>query len=111
LYEVKHLISRDGGNITMFLSRMEPLVQDPYDASIPGNCEWISRIVRQHSNVRRHLTPLPYLRAWQRLCRSFQESRETADEWSGKALLDQLYSPQLQVHSVGRHEKIQAVQG
>ena len=111
LYEAKHLISRDGGNITMFLSRMEPLVQDPYDASIPGNCEWISRIVRQHSNVRRHLTPLPYLRAWQRLSRSFQERRETADERSGKALLDQLYSPQLQVHSEGRHEKIQAVQG
>jgi hypothetical protein len=85
----------------MFLSRMEPLVHDRYEASIPGNCEWISRIVRQHSNVRRHLTPLPYLRAWQRLCRSLQERRE-ADERSGKVLLDKLYSPQLQVHSVGR---------
>lgn len=41
LYEVKHLISRDGGNITMFLSRMESLVQDRYGASIPGNYEWI----------------------------------------------------------------------
>ncbi|THJ18113.1 MAG: class I SAM-dependent methyltransferase [Nitrospira sp. CG24B] len=102
LYEAKHLISRDGGNITMFLSRMEPLVQDRYDASIPGNCEWISRIVHQHSNVRRHLTPVPYLRAWQRLCRSFEERRETADAKSGKALLDTLYSPQLRSHSVGR---------
>jgi SAM-dependent methyltransferase len=102
LYETKHLISRDGGNITLFLSRIEPLVQDPYDASIPGNCAWISRIVRRHSNVRRHLTPMPYLRAWQRLCRSLQERRETAGTRSGKALLDTLYSPQLHAHSVGR---------
>ncbi len=102
LYETRHLISRDGGNITMFLTRTEPLIQDRYDASIPGNCEWISRIVRQHSNVRRHLTPLPYLRAWQRLRRSLQERRETADERSGKELLDTLYSSQLQFHSVGR---------
>ena len=102
LYETKHLISRDGGNITMFLSRIEPLVHDPYDASIPGNCAWISRIVSQHSNVRRHLTPIPYLRAWQRLCRSLQERREAADERSGKALLDTLYSPQRQLYSVGR---------
>ncbi|HWV46108.1 MAG TPA: hypothetical protein VN039_08840, partial [Nitrospira sp.] len=69
------------------------------------------RIVRQHGNVRRHLTLLPYLRAWQRLCRSLQERRETAGERGGKALLDQLYSPQLQVHSLGRHEEIQIVQG
>ncbi len=102
LFETKHLISRDGGNITMFLSRMEPLVQDRYNASIPENCEWISRIVRQHSNVRRHLMPIPYLRAWQRLCRSFKERRETAGAKSGKALLDTLYSPQCRSHSVGR---------
>lgn len=102
LYETKHLISGDGGNITMFLSRMEPLVQDRYDAFIPGNCEWISRIVRRHSNLRRHLTPLPYVRVWQRLCRSLQERRDTADELGAKALLDKLYSPQLQHHSVGR---------
>lgn len=102
LYETKHLISRDGGNITMFLSRIEPLVQDRYDASIPGNYEWISRIVRRHSNVRRHLTPLPYLRAWQRLCRSLQERRQTADERSGKALLDTLYSSQFHMRSMGR---------
>jgi hypothetical protein len=101
LFETKHLISRDGGNITMFLSRMEPLFQDRYNASIPENCEWISRIVRKHSNVWRHLTPIPYLRAWQRLCRSFKERRETADAKSGKALLDTLYSPQFRSHSVG----------
>lgn len=102
LYETKHLISRDGGNITMFLSRTEPLVQGRYDAAIPGNCEWISRIVRRHSNVRRHLTPVPYLRAWQRLCRSLQERRETADERSGKALLDRLYASRLRSDPMGR---------
>jgi SAM-dependent methyltransferase len=102
LYETRHLISRDGGNITMFLSPMEPLVQDRYDPSIPGNCEWISRIVRRHNTLRHHLTPMPYLRAWQRLCRSLQERRETANARTGKALLDQLYVPQLRAHSVGR---------
>ena len=102
LYEVKHLISGDGGNITMFLSRMEPLVQDRYDAFIPGNCEWISRIVRQHSNVRRHLTPMPYVRVWQRFWRTVQERRDTAGKRSGKALLDKLYSSRLPLHSVRR---------
>ena len=102
LYESRHLISRDGGNITMFFTRTEPLIVDQYDAVIPGNCEWISRIVRRHSNLRRHLTPMPYLRAWQRLCRSLQESRETANASSGKTLLDTLYSPQLRSYVVGR---------
>ncbi len=111
LYETKHLISRDGGNITMFFVRTEPLIKDPYEAAIPGNYEWVSRIVRQHRNVRHHLTPLPYLRAWQRLCRSLQERHEAAHAATGKALLDKLYSPQVQFHSVGRHEGIQTVQG
>jgi 2-polyprenyl-3-methyl-5-hydroxy-6-metoxy-1,4-benzoquinol methylase len=100
LYEIRHLISRDGGNITLFFTLTTPLIDDQYEAVIPGNYEWVSRIVRQHSNVRRYLTPVPYLRAWQRLCRSLQERRETANGAAGKALLDQLYSPQLQLHSV-----------
>ena len=102
LYESRHLISRDGGNITMFFTRTEPLIADQYDAVIPGNYEWISRIVRRHSNLRRHLTPMPYLRAWQRLCRSLQESRETANASSGKTVLDTLYFPQLRSYAVGR---------
>lgn len=102
LYETKHLISRDGGNITMFLTRAAPLIVDDYEAAIPGNCEWVSRIVRRHSNVRRHLTPLPYVRIWQRLCRSFMERRETADATTGKALLDKLYASRLPLHSARR---------
>ncbi len=100
LYEAKHLISRDGGNITMFLTRAQPLIEDRYEAAIPGNCEWVSRIVRGHSNFRRHLTPLPYLRAWQRLCRSLQERRETAHASNGKALLDDLYAQPLKDYVV-----------
>jgi hypothetical protein len=72
------------------------------DAVIPGNYEWVSRIVRGHSNWRRHLTPLPYLRAWQRLCRSLAERREAATAASGKTLLDGLYSSQSQIHSVAQ---------
>jgi len=99
LHEAWHLISRDGGNITMFFKRELPPI-DPYLATIiPGNYEWVSRIVRSHTDLARHLTPAPYLRAWQRLCRSFAERRETAGAESGKALLDGLYAEQVKIHS------------
>ncbi len=100
LHEAWHLISRDGGNITMFLTPSQSSLEGPYEVVIPGNYEWVSRIVRGHSDLRRHLTPLPYLRLWQRLYRSLMERRETAGATSGKALLDQLYSPQLRSYSV-----------
>lgn len=100
MYEAWHLISRDGGNITLFLTRTQPSLEGPYEAAIPGNYEWVSKIVSGHSNLRRHLTPLPYLRAWQRLCRSLIERRETAGATNSKALLDQLYSHQLKSSSV-----------
>ena len=98
LYETSHLISQDGGNITMFFTPKEPLIADPFSAMIPGNCEWISRIVRQHSVLRHHLSPAPYVRAWQRLCRSLEERRETAALGSGKAILDGLYASHVQAH-------------
>jgi 2-polyprenyl-3-methyl-5-hydroxy-6-metoxy-1,4-benzoquinol methylase len=100
LYETSHLISQDGGNITMFFTRTEPLFADSFSSVIPGNCEWISRIVREHTALRHHLSPAPYVRAWQRLCRSLKEQRETATLGSGKALLDALYGPHVQTHSL-----------
>jgi SAM-dependent methyltransferase len=102
MHEAWHLISRDGGNITMFLTPIQPSLEGSYESAIPGNYEWVSRIVREHSDLRRHLTPLPYLRLWQRLYRSLMERRETAGATSGKALLDQLYSPQLRSYSVSQ---------
>ncbi|MBK9945810.1 MAG: class I SAM-dependent methyltransferase [Nitrospira sp.] len=99
LYETSHLISQDGGNITMFFTRAEPLITDQFCAVIPGNCEWISRIVRQHTFLRHHLSPSPYVRVWQRLCRSLEEQRETVAPSSGKAILDVLYAPHVQAHS------------
>lgn len=102
MHEAWHLISRDGGNITMFFTPSQPPLEGLCETVIPGNYEWVSRIVRGHSNVRRHLTPLPYLRAWQRLHRSLMERRETAGATSGKALLDQLYAPQLRSCSVSQ---------
>jgi hypothetical protein len=100
LYEAWHLISRDGGNITMFFKREQPPIAPNYDTVIPGNYEWVSRIVRGHTNLKHHLTPSPYVRAWLRLCRSFGERRETAGAESGKALLDGLYAAQVQAYSV-----------
>ncbi len=100
LYETSHLISQDGGNITMFFTQKEPPIADHFSAMIPGNCEWISRIVRQHTVLRHHLSPSPYVRAWQRLCRSLKEQRETAALGSGRAILDALYAPSVQTHSL-----------
>lgn len=95
LHERWHVISRDGGNITMFFSRIDLSIEPPYEATIPGNYEWVSRIVRAHSLLRHHLTPLPYLRPLQRLWRSFQEQRETAGAMNGRTLLDALYASQV----------------
>lgn len=100
LHESWHLISRDGGNITMFFKREPPPIDPCGDMAIPGNYEWVSRIVRGHTNLARHLTPSPYVRAWHRLCRSFAERRETARAESGRALLDGLYAAQIRAHSV-----------
>ena len=100
LYEVWHLISRDGGNITMFFNREQPSIDPCRDTVIPGNYEWIARIVRGHTNLTHHLTPSPYVRAWQRLCRSFAERRGTTGVESSKALLDGLYAAQVKTHSV-----------
>jgi hypothetical protein len=100
LYEAWHLISRDGGNITMFFKREPPQIDPCPDTAIPGNYEWISKIVRRHTNFAHHLTPSPYVRVWQRLCRSLTERRETAGAESGRALLDGVYAKQVQAHSV-----------
>lgn len=94
LHEKWHVLSRDGGNITMFFSRIDPSIEPPYEAAIPGNYEWVSRIVRAHSLLRHHLTPLPYLRPLQRLWRSVKEQRETQGTRNGRMLLDALYASQ-----------------
>ena len=99
LYESSHLISQDGGNITMFFTRTEPPIDDHFSAVIPGNYEWISRIVCQHSVLRHHLSPAPYVRAWQRLRRSLKEQHETVTLDSGKAILDALYAPHVKSRS------------
>ncbi|MBH0196447.1 MAG: hypothetical protein HP494_12855 [Nitrospira sp.] len=83
------------------MTSQKPPVEGRDESVIPGNYEWVSRIVRGHSNLRRHLTPLPYLRAWQRLCRSLAERRETAGEDNGKALLDRLYASSTRTDAVG----------
>lgn len=84
----------------MFFRRTQSTLEEPFEATIPGNYEWVSKIVREHNDLRRHLTPLPYLRAWQRLYRSLSERRETAGATTGKALLDQVYAHPLRSYSV-----------
>lgn len=100
LHEAWHLISRDGGNITMFFKREALPIATGCDTVISGNYEWVAGIVRGHRNWKRHLTPSPYIRVWQRLCRSVAERRMTASGIGGKPLLDKLYASQLQGHSL-----------
>jgi len=100
LLEAWHFISRDGGNITMFLKRNDSPIADPRVASIPGNYEWVSAIVSGHTNLRHQMTSLPYVRAWQRLCRSIVERRETAGFTRGKDLLNRLYFSEIHAHFV-----------
>ncbi|MCP9451783.1 MAG: class I SAM-dependent methyltransferase [Nitrospira sp.] len=92
LREVRHVISRDGGNITMVFARDGSPLATQAELVIPGNYEWIARIVQGHRTWRHHLTAAPYVRVWQRLCRSIEERRETAGSASGKELLDTLYA-------------------
>ena len=102
LRESQHVISRDGGNITMFFTRGDLAIEPSAEAEIPGNYEWVSRIVREHSTLRHHLTPLPYLRPLQRLWRSFEEQRETRDKNNGRMLLDALYALNVEDRAGGR---------
>lgn len=95
LHVVSCTLSRDGGNITTFLKRHSSPSVEHRDASISGNHERISAIIRGHTNLQHYMTPLPYVRAWQRLCRSLVERRDTAGVSRGKDLLDRLYSPHI----------------
>jgi SAM-dependent methyltransferase len=92
LREVRHVISRDGGTITMVFARDGSVLKTEVELVIPGNYEWIARIVQGHRTWRHHLTAAPYMRVWQRLCRSIEERRETAGSAGGKELLDALYA-------------------
>lgn len=99
LHEAWHVISSDGGVLTMFLeSGCDLAANGARSASGSGNYEWITAIVRGHRNWRHHLTPLPYIRVWQRLCRSLQEFKETNGSVSGKELLDHLYASEVHGH-------------
>jgi hypothetical protein len=82
----------------MFLQHWnQPYLKPVLDPS-PGNYEWISTIVHGNTNWRRHLTPVPYVRAAQRMYRSLVERRETAGALKGRELLDHLYAKEALPH-------------
>lgn len=110
LHEGWHVISRDGGNITMFFSRTNLSIEPPYEATIPGNYAWVSRIVKAHSFFRHHLTPQPYLRPLQRLWRSFEERCEAQGAKNGRTLLDALYASRVQARVRDDVKSISTVQ-
>jgi 2-polyprenyl-3-methyl-5-hydroxy-6-metoxy-1,4-benzoquinol methylase len=92
LEEVRHMLSADGGNITMLFRRRAPGTGTPQGTPIPGNCARVSGIVSRHTGLRHYATHHPYARAWGRLQRSLSEKREIAQLGGGRRLLDALYS-------------------
>jgi ubiquinone/menaquinone biosynthesis C-methylase UbiE len=91
LLEDKHLLSEDGGNLTMFFKKADTVADQATGWAIPENAERISAIVRGHTNLRHYLGAAPYLRFIKRMTRSLFENRDVKGFENNKSLLDQLY--------------------
>ena len=90
--EAAHVISEDGGNLTMYLHKRPARAGDAAALAIPGNCKRVAAIVRAHTPLRHYLGAAPYVRTARRLARIISEKREGAGFDHGKAILDRLYS-------------------
>ncbi|WP_446809400.1 class I SAM-dependent methyltransferase [Methylomonas sp. 2BW1-5-20] len=91
LLEDRHLFSEDGGNVTLFFKKAEPVADQAVSWGIPENAERIAAIVRGHTNFRHYLGAAPYLRFIKRMTRSLLENRHVKGFENNKSLLDQLY--------------------
>ncbi len=80
-------LSPDGGNVTVVF-RKEAVGSLP--AEIPGNCERILRVIKEHTLFKHFTSPHPYLRPLRKLWRSLEEKQATRQFSSGKALLDSI---------------------
>ena len=84
-----HLLSKDGGNITLFFRKSSAPLPEQYQ--IPGNAERIIKLVQQHSCLKHYLSTKPYQRLLQRLSRTAAEINRIKSFDNNKDLLDQLY--------------------
>ncbi|MCQ8179779.1 class I SAM-dependent methyltransferase [Methylomonas sp. SURF-1] len=89
LHAVGHLLSADGGNLTMFFQPTDTAAET--DWRLPGNAERISAVVKGHTNLRHYMRAAPYLRFVKKLQRTIAERNLSQQVADSKTLLDQLY--------------------
>lgn len=87
----QHLLSADGGNLTVFFNKTDSL-PEAADWHVPGNAEKIKQIVLKHSNFRHYTSLAPYCRTIGRLLRNIDEFKATRQSKDNKSLLDTLYN-------------------
>ncbi len=90
LAEQSHLLSEDGGNMTLFFSRSEEAVKAE-SLAIPGNAEYIKAIVQGHTNLSHFTSAAPYKRFAGRMGRALSEKNTVRHFDNNKDLLDRLY--------------------
>lgn len=90
-----HLLSADGGNITLYAQRRAADSTIRINFHAPGNHDKIVAIVRGNTNLRHYTTAHPYSRFFRRMRQAMQEKRGIVDFVSGRKLLDELYRPVL----------------
>lgn len=91
LSTVGHLLSEDGGNLTLFFKKIEVEAEPTANWSLAGNAERIGAIVQGHTNLRHYLRAAPYMRFFKKLQRTLAERHLDQPVADSKALLDQLY--------------------
>ena len=89
--EISHVVSADGGNITLFLHKAIKANNDVGELTIEGNANRISKIVSNHTSSNHYLTTYPYVRFYHRIRRHCNEKIQTTHFTSGRQLLDQRY--------------------
>jgi 2-polyprenyl-3-methyl-5-hydroxy-6-metoxy-1,4-benzoquinol methylase len=83
-------LSPDCGNLTAFYVKNGDTPRA--DCRIPGNCERVVGVIRNHTNLRHYLRSYPYRRLLGRISRIVEEARSTRDFEGGRQCLDRLYA-------------------
>lgn len=89
---MSHIVSADGGNITILAQKELKIGIDRRELNIHGNSERIAKIVSDHTPLKHYMTAHPYARLLRRIRQSFLEKRGIKNFTGGKQLLDQIYS-------------------
>lgn len=90
--KMSHIVSADGGNITLFVQKKLKIGDDRSELAIPGNLNRITKIVSGHTPLKHYMTAHPYARLLRRVRQLLVEKRGIKGFAGGKQLLDRLYS-------------------